>query len=62
MKCVLTTREDAERSVGSLEVAAAILVIEMDEVLVARMAWEGHISASWEKMLHLRSGISCDHG
>jgi hypothetical protein len=58
MKCVLTTREEAERSVGSVVVAAAILVIEMEEVLVARMAWEGHIWASWAKILDLRSGIS----
>ena len=38
IKCVLMTREDTERSVGSFVVAAAILVMEMEEVLVARMA------------------------
>ena len=40
---MLMTREGAERSVGSFVVAAAILVMEMEEVLVARMAWEGQI-------------------
>jgi hypothetical protein len=58
IKCVLITREDAERSVGSVEVEAAILVIEMEDVLVARMAWDGHICASCEKILVLRSRIS----
>lgn len=43
---------------GSFVVAAAILVMEMEEVLVARMAWEGQISASWENIFVLRSGIS----
>lgn len=38
MKCVLITREEADRSVGSLLVLAAILVIEIEDVLVARMA------------------------
>jgi hypothetical protein len=38
MKCVLMTREDADRSVGSLVVLAAIFVIEIDDVFVARMA------------------------
>jgi hypothetical protein len=37
MKCVLITREDADRSVGSLVVLAAILVMEIDDVFVARM-------------------------
>lgn len=37
MKCVLITREGAERSVGSLVVEAAILVMEIEEVLVARI-------------------------
>jgi len=32
------TREDADKFVGSVVVAAAILVMEMDEVLVARTA------------------------
>lgn len=58
MKCVLTTLEGAERSVGSLVVAAAIFVIEMEEVLVARIACDGHICASCAKMLDLRAGIS----
>jgi hypothetical protein len=43
MKCVLMTLEEAERSVGSFVVAAAILVMEIEEVLVARMACDGHI-------------------
>lgn len=58
MKCVLITREEADRSVGSFEVLAAILVIEIDDVLVARIACEGQIWASCEKILVLRSGIS----
>ena len=37
MKCVETTRDDAERSVGSFVVEAAILVMLIEEVLVARM-------------------------
>ena len=40
------------------EVEAAMRVMEMDEVLVARVAWEGHIWARREKMLNFRSGIS----
>ncbi len=52
------TREGAERSVGSLEVDAAIFVMEMEDVLVASMAWEGQIWASCKKMLVLSSGIS----
>lgn len=55
---MLITREAAERSVGSLVVAAAILVTEIEEVLVARMVCEGHIWANWEKMEDLRDGIS----
>lgn len=43
MKCVLMTRDAADRSLGSGLVAAAILVIEMEEVLVARMACAGQI-------------------
>lgn len=58
MKWVLMTREAAERSVGSLVVEAAILVMEIEEVFVARMAWEGQIWARREKMVALRSGIS----
>lgn len=38
MKCVLMTRDGPDRSFGSFVVAAAIFVIEMDEVLVARIA------------------------
>ena len=38
MKWVLMTREEADRSVGSLLVLAAILVIDIEDVLVARMA------------------------
>lgn len=52
------TRDAADRSVGSLVVAAAILVIEIEEVLVARIAWGGQISASWANILAFRSGIS----
>lgn len=47
MKCVLMTRLGAERSVGlSALVAAAILVMEIEEVLVARMACGGQIWAN----------------
>ena len=48
MKWVLTTRDAALRSVGlSLGVvAAAIFVMEIEEVLVARMACWGTILAS----------------
>ena len=48
MKCVLTTRDAAARSVGlsGRVVAAAIFVIEMEDVLVARMACGGAILAS----------------
>lgn len=38
MKCVLMTLEGAERSVGSEEVEAAMRVIDIDEVFVARIA------------------------
>jgi hypothetical protein len=58
MKCVLITRDEAERSVGSLVVLAAILVMEIDDVLVARIACEGQICASCENMLCLRFGSS----
>ena len=58
MKCVLITREGALRSFGSMVVEAAILVMEMEEVFVARMAWGGQILASWEKIWVLREGIS----
>jgi hypothetical protein len=52
------TRDGAERSVGSEEVDAAIRVMDMEEVFVARMAWEGHILASSEKIFVLRLSIS----
>ncbi len=58
MKCVLMTRDEAERSVGSFVVLAAILVIEIEDVFVARMACGGHIWASCEKILCFNSGIS----
>ena len=60
MKWVEMTRDAAERSVGLSDgvVEAAILVMEMEEVFVARMAWEGQICASWEKIDALRVGIS----
>ena len=32
--------------------------MEMEEVLVARMAWAGQMEASWEKIVVLREGIS----
>jgi hypothetical protein len=43
IKCVEMTREDADKSVGSFVVLAAILVMLIEEVLVARMAWGGQI-------------------
>ena len=62
---MLTTREGAEERRSSrlfkedpCVVAAAMRVIEMDDVFVARMAWDGQISARREKMDDLRSGIS----
>jgi hypothetical protein len=58
MKWVDTTRELADVSVGSFVVDAAILVMEIEDVLVARMAWVGHICASLAKMSNFRSGIS----
>lgn len=58
MKWVEITRDEADRSVGFLVVAAAILVMEMEEVFVARMACERAISASWAKMDDLSAGIS----
>jgi hypothetical protein len=54
MKWVETTRELLEVSVGLPPVvAAAMRVMEMDEVLVARMACLGQIWASLEKMSNL---------
>lgn len=60
MKWVLMTLEAALRSVGLLGgvVAAAILVIEIDEVFVERMAWAGEICASCLKMEVFKEGIS----
>jgi hypothetical protein len=58
MKCVEMTREDAEVSVGSFVVAAAIRVMEIEDVFVARMAWGGHIWASDSKMENFREGVS----
>lgn len=58
MKCVDITLELALISVGSELVAAAILVILILLVFVARIAWLGQICASSLKILVLRSGIS----
>lgn len=58
MKCVDITRDEADVSVGSVVVEAAILVMEMEEVFVARMACGGHICASCENMENLSEGIS----
>ncbi len=58
MKCVETTLELALVSVGSLVVDAAIRVIDMEEVFVARIACAGQICASLEKMSNFREGIS----
>lgn len=58
MKCVEITRLEALVSVGSDVVAAAILVMEIEEVLVARMVCDGQICASWEKMDAFSEGIS----
>jgi len=58
MKCVEITREDADVSVGSLVVDAAILVMDMEDVLVAKMACGGHISARRLNISNLREGIS----
>jgi len=58
MKWVETTREEAEVSVASFVVEAAMRVMEMEEVFVAKMACDGVIWASLEKMSNLRDGIS----
>jgi hypothetical protein len=61
IKWVDTTRDAADRSVGLPFVeAAAMRVMEMDEVFVARMACGGHMVASWEKILNFSSGISLE--
>lgn len=53
-----TTRDEADVSVGSDVVDAAIRVIEMDDVFVARMVWEGQIWAREENISNLSDGIS----
>jgi len=58
MKCVEITLDDADVSVGSVVVDAAILVMEMEDVFVARIACGGQIWASLEKMSNFREGIS----
>lgn len=58
MKWVEITRAGACKSVGSVVVAAAILVMEMDDVLVARIACLGAIWARLLKIVCLRSTIS----
>lgn len=58
MKCVATTRDDTEVLVGSWVVAAAMRVIEIEEVLVARIACAGAIWPRREKMSNFRDGIS----
>ena len=60
MKCVLITREAAVRSVGfsAGAVAAAIFVMEMEEVLVERMACAGATLASFENISAFSDGIS----
>lgn len=58
MKWVEMTREDADVSFGSLVVEAAIRVMEMEEVLVARIACGGQICASLEKMSNFKEAIS----
>ena len=60
MKCVLITREAAVRSVGfsAGAVAAAIFVMEIEEVLVERMACAGATLASFENSSAFSDGIS----
>jgi len=58
MKCVDMTREEADVSFGSFVVAAAIFVIDIDDVFVARIACGGHICASCSKMDSFKEGIS----
>ena len=52
MKCVERTRSSAPFA------AAAIFVMEIEEVFVASIASLGHILANFEKMSNLRLGIS----
>jgi hypothetical protein len=58
MKCIPITREGAAKSLGSSVVAAAILVIDIEDVFVPRMAVGLHKRASCEKTLSFKSGIS----
>jgi len=58
IKCVEITREEADVSVGSMVVDAAMRVMEMEEVLVARTACGGQICARELKMENFREGIS----
>lgn len=58
MKCVDITRDEADVSVGSFVVAAAIFVIDIDDVFVARIACGGQIWASCSKMDNFNEGIS----
>lgn len=59
IKCVLMTRDGPEKSVGSSpRVAAAILVMEMEDVLVARMVCGGQTRASSAKIDAFKDGIS----
>lgn len=45
-------------SVGSLVVDAAMRVMEIEEVFVARIAWGGHICARELKIEYFKEGIS----
>lgn len=58
MKCVEMTRDDAVVSVGFLVVDAAIRVIDIEDVLVAKIACEGHIWARDSKIENFKEGIS----
>lgn len=60
MKCVLITRDAALTSVGFSggAVAAAIFVMEMEDVLVERMACAGAIWASFENISAFNDKIS----
>ena len=58
MKCVEITRDDAEVSVGFFVVDAAIRVMDIDDVLVARIACGGQIRARDSKIENFREGIS----
>lgn len=58
MKCVLMTRDEADVSVGSFAVAAAILVMLIEEVFVARIACFGQISANCANIFSFSDGIS----